>query len=90
MSKLQIVNWRPLAVIAVVLLVAPIMWMCASRREVRNSSLWLEVDARPKATSCYQGPPRQEVVNVPLWSGGPGIRLMQERQFHPPRMEDQP
>jgi hypothetical protein len=78
-----------LPAIALLLLVAIAWRSCAIRGQARSPRLWIEAYARPRA-ACYQGPPRREAVHVQLWSGGPGIRLMQERPFNPPPMEERP
>jgi hypothetical protein len=80
-------RWTP-CVLALLLLVAS-AWWCAIRIQARSSHTWVEVHARPRAT-CYQGQPRREVAQVQLWPGGPGVRLVQERQIHLPALEGPP
>ena len=80
---------RTSMMVTALLLIAPAWLLCAIQSRVRSSRIWMEVDVRPRA-SCYQGPPRREVVHVQLWPGGPGLRLLQERSIHLPRMEEQP
>jgi hypothetical protein len=81
-------SWT-LCVITALLLIARAWMLCAIQSRVRSSPIWMEIYERPRA-ACYQGPPRREVVHVQLWPGGPGLRLMQERSIHLPRMEGQP
>src|SRR6516165_8396632 len=64
---------------AIALVALAWVWSAIPNR-ARSSLTWVEVYGRPRAT-CYQGPPRRVVMQVQLWSGGPGLRVMQERQF---------
>jgi hypothetical protein len=75
-----------LSVITLLLLVALAWWLYAIQSQARSSPTWIEVDARPR-TICYQGPPLRELANVQLWLGGPGVKLMQERELNLPRMD---
>ena len=79
---------RGLCAIALLLLIAMGGWLCWIQRCAESSRMWLEVQTR--ATSCYQGPPYREILNVRLWSGGPGLRLLQERQVRLRLMEEVP
>ena len=83
MSKRLIIS-----LIALLLLVALVLSYHANQRQVEHSPTWIEVYPPPQPRmSCTQGgkPPRV-LVDVQLWPGGPGVRLMQEYQNHLGRM----
>jgi hypothetical protein len=74
---------RASAILLLFLLIATAGLFYGVQSQSGNSRTWFEVNIRPTST-CYQGRPRRELVHWQLWSGGPALRVFEERQIRLP------